>query len=440
MHDPSPRPRAFRPLGPLRGTALVPGDKSISHRALILAGLATGRSRIGGLSEGRDVLATAAGMRAFGARIGREGDSLTVDGLGGALLQPRAALAMGNSGTSARLLMGLAATRNLTATFTGDASLSRRPMSRIIAPLRRLGADISAAPGGLLPLTVRGLLPAAPLLHPMEVASAQVKSALLLAGLNTPGITRIFEPVPTRDHSERMLGAFGAELEVEEAADGRILCLRGEGALRAQTLSVPGDPSAAAFLLVAALIVPGSEILIQGVGINPTRTGLFEVLREMGADLRLSNQRTECGEPVADIAACHSHLRGVDVPPELAPSMIDEYPIFFIAAAFARGTSRTSGLSELRVKESDRLATMARGFAALGMAVEETVDGLAITGTGGEPLPGGTEPIDPQMDHRIAMSFAVAGLHCRAPLTIADMSPAGTSFPRFAETLEGLAA
>jgi 3-phosphoshikimate 1-carboxyvinyltransferase len=441
MHHPSPRPRAFRPLGPLRGTASVPGDKSISHRALILGALAAGRSRIEGLSEGGDVITTAAAMREFGARIGREGEAWAVDGVGtGGLLQPQAALDMGNSGTSARLLMGLAASRPLTTTFTGDASLSRRPMNRVIAPLRRLGADIAAAPGGRLPLTLRGHYPAAPLLHRMDVPSAQVKSALLLAGLAIPGTTRILEPVPTRDHSERMLEAFGARLEVEETAQGRLIGLRGEGELRPQALAVPRDPSAAAFLLVAALIVPGSEVRIEGVGVNPTRTGLFEVLREMGADLTLSNLRQQCGEPVADVTARHSMLRGVDVPPELAPSMIDEFPIFFIAAAFAQGTSRTTGLAELRIKESDRLAAMARGVAALGVTVEESPDGLAVSGNGGEALHGGGDPVDPQMDHRIAMSFAVAGLHCQGALTVMDMSAADTSFPGFTETLEGLAA
>jgi 3-phosphoshikimate 1-carboxyvinyltransferase len=274
----------------------------------------------------------------------------------------------------------------------------------------------------------------------MDVPSAQVKSALLLAGLNIPGTTRILEPVPTRDHSERMLAAFGAKLEVEETAQGRLIGVRGEGELHARTLTVPRDPSAAAFLLVAALIVPGSELRIEGVGVNPTRTGLFGVLREMGANIALTNHRDQGGEPVADIAARHSILRAVDVPPELAPSMIDEFPIFFIAAAFAQGTSRTSGLAELRIKESDRIAAMAQNLAALGVAVEESADGLAVTGSGGEALSGGGEPVDPRMDHRIAMSFAVAGLHSRRPLTIADMSASDTSFPGFTQTLEGLAA
>jgi 3-phosphoshikimate 1-carboxyvinyltransferase len=439
MHIGSPRPGSFAPRGPLQGTAAVPGDKSISHRALILAALARGRSEISGLSRGGDVQSTAKAMRAFGARIEAAGNAWIVDGVGtGALLQPAEALDMGNSGTSARLLMGLAATHPITATFVGDASLSRRPMNRVIAPLTRLGADFAASPGGRLPLTLRGLHPAAPMKHRMEVASAQVKSALLLAGLNTPGVTRVLEPVPTRDHSERMLAGAGADIWIEETPEGRLISLRGEAELKPQRFFVPRDPSQAAFLLVAALIVPGSEVRVEGVGTNPTRSGLFEVLREMGADLRFENLREEGGEPVADITARHSALRAVDVPPELAPAMIDEFPIFFIAAAVAEGTSRTSGLEELRVKESDRLAVMAQGLREIGVQVEEQADGLTITGSGGEPLPGrGT--IDPRLDHRIAMSFAVAGLHAKQPVTVSDMSPADTSFPDFAATLAGLA-
>jgi 3-phosphoshikimate 1-carboxyvinyltransferase len=440
MHSPSPRPGSFAPRGPLTGTADVPGDKSISHRALILAALARGRSEITGLSKGGDVLSTANAMRGFGATIEAQGDAWVVDGVGtGALLQPAQAIDMGNSGTSARLLMGLAATHPITATFIGDESLSRRPMNRVIAPLTRLGAEFAASPGGRLPLTVRGLQPAAPMLHRIEVASAQVKSALLLAALNTPGITRVLEPVPTRDHSERMLAGAGADIWIEETPEGRLISLRGEAELTPQRFVLPRDPSQAAFLLVAALIVPGSEVRVEGVGINPTRTGLFEMLREMGADLSFTNRREEGGEPVADITARHSALRAVEVPPELAPSMIDEFPIFFIAASFAQGTSRTRGLEELRVKESDRLAVMARGLREIGVPVEEQADGLTVTGTGGEPLPGGGT-IDPRLDHRVAMSFAIAGLHAKAPVTVSDMSPADTSFPDFAATLEGLAA
>ncbi|HEY0147678.1 MAG TPA: 3-phosphoshikimate 1-carboxyvinyltransferase [Allosphingosinicella sp.] len=438
MHAALPRPGRFAPRGPLRGTGAVPGDKSISHRALIFCALARGRSEIAGLSGGGDVLSTARALQALGATIERRAERWTVDGVGtGALLQPREALDMGNSGTSARLLMGLLATHPLTATFTGDRSLSRRPMNRVIAPLSRLGAVFTAAPGGRLPLTLQGNYPAAPLFHRMKVASAQVKSALLLAALNTPGITRILEQVPTRDHSERMLRAAGADLQIEETGEGRRLSLRGEAELKPQRIVVPADPSQAAFLLVAALVVPGSEVRVESVGINPTRAGLFEVLQEMGADLTVTNRREEGGEPVADLTARHSPLSAVDIPPELAPSMIDEFPIFFIAAAFAQGTSRTSGLAELRVKESDRLAAMAAGLAAIGVDAVESEDGLAVTGTGGDPLPGG-ERVDPNHDHRIAMSFAVAGLHARAAIEVADMTPVDTSFPGFEAQLESL--
>lgn len=425
----------FSASPPLRGEARIPGDKSISHRALMLAAMARGTSRIAGLSEGGDVGSTAAALRAMGIRIAREGPTWTVDGVGtGGLLQPETALDLGNSGTSARLLMGLVASHPMVAAFTGDASLSTRPMERVIRPLSRLGAGIAASPGGRLPLFMRGACPALPLEHRMEVPSAQVKSAILLAALNTPGITRVIEPTPTRDHSERMLKAFGAEIVVE----GERISLRGEAELRPRDIEVPGDPSAAAFPLVAALLVPGSKLRVANIGINPGRAGLFEILREMGADLEISNLRDAGGEPVADMSVEAFPLRGIDVPPELAPLMIDEFPILFAAAAFAQGTTRTRGLGELRVKESDRLAAMAEGLRTIGARVEEREDGLTIHGSGGEPLAGGAT-IDPRLDHRIAMAFAVAGLHCRRPVTIADMSAADTSFPGFATMLAGLA-
>ncbi|HEY0011377.1 MAG TPA: 3-phosphoshikimate 1-carboxyvinyltransferase [Allosphingosinicella sp.] len=432
MEGPAPQSTAFGPAGPLRGTATVPGDKSISHRALMFAALAAGRSRILGLSRGEDAAATARAMQAMGASVHwREDGGVEVDGIGvGALLQPATALDMGNSGTSARLLMGLVATHPIQATFIGDASLSRRPMERVAAPLRRTGAEILAAPGGTLPLTVRGLAPAVPLSTRLEVASAQVKSALLLAGLNTPGITRVIEPVATRDHSERMLKLFGAEITV----DGPEIALRGEAELRPQHLLVPGDPSAAAFLAVAASIVPGSDILIENVGINPHRTGLYTMLAEMGADIAFENPREASGEPVADLRVRHAPLRGVDVPPEIAPSMIDEYPIFFVAAAFAQGRSTARGLHELRVKESDRLAAMAEGLRAVGARAEEAEESIAIHGTGGAPLPGGAT-VATRLDHRIAMSFAVAALHSRAAIALDDFAPVQTSFPGFAATL-----
>ena len=430
-----PQQRQFGPAGPLRGTVRVPGDKSISHRALMLAALAVGRSRIEGLSEGADVAATAEAMRAMGARIERGADgAVAVDGVGvGGLLQPEGALDMGNSGTSARLLMGLASTHAIAATFTGDASLSRRPMERVAAPLRRTGAEIVTTPGGTLPLTVRGLCPAVPQSTRMEVASAQLKSALLLAGLNTPGVTRVNEPVPTRDHSERMLKLFGADI----ASEGGEIVLRGEAELAPQHLSIPGDPSAAAFLAAAALIVPASELRIEEVGTNPHRTGLYGVLREMGGDVAFENARELSGEPVADLVVRHSPLRAVEVSPDRVPAMIDEFPIFFVAAAFAEGTSRARGLAELRVKESDRIAAMAGGLRAIGAEVEESEDGLAIRGSGGEPLAGGGT-VATRLDHRIAMSFAVAGLHSRAPVTLDDFGAVATSFPGFEDLLRSL--
>ncbi|MBS0502533.1 MAG: 3-phosphoshikimate 1-carboxyvinyltransferase [Proteobacteria bacterium] len=429
----------FARSGPLTGAARVPGDKSISHRALMLSALAVGESRVEGLLEGEDVLATAAAMRAMGATIERGADGAwTIAGMGvGGLLQPQQALDMGNSGTSTRLLMGLVASHPITATFNGDASLSRRPMNRVIEPLVLMGADVTASPGGRLPLMLRGLCPAVPIAYRLPVASAQVKSAVLLAGLNTPGITRVIEPVPTRDHSERMLAGFGAELTVELVDGERHIRIRGEAELKPQQIVVPGDPSSAAFPIVAATIVPGSAITIENVGINPTRAGLYEVLRMMGAEIAFSNPREVGGEPVADITACFSTLSGIDVPPDLAPSMIDEYPVLFVAAAFAQGRTVMRGLEELRVKESDRIATMAEGLRAIGARVEELPDGLIVEGTGGEPLPG-SATVASKLDHRIAMSFAVTGLNCVEPVTVDDMAPVATSFPGFADLLAGL--
>jgi 3-phosphoshikimate 1-carboxyvinyltransferase len=426
--------------GPLRGELTVPGDKSISHRALVLSALAVGESRVDGLLEGEDVLATAAAMRAMGASIERKGEGRwTVRGVGvGGLLQPARALDMGNSGTSTRLLMGLVASHPITATFTGDASLSRRPMARVIEPLSRMGADVTASPGGTLPLMVRGLCPAVPIAYALPVASAQVKSAVLLAGLNAPGVTRVIEPVPTRDHSERMLAGFGADVRVEETAEGRVITLAGEAELRPQDIVVPGDPSSAAFWAVAASVVPGSDLLIRNVGLNPTRTGLIAALRLMGADIAELDARTVGGEPVADLRVRHAPLRGVEVPPQLAPSMIDEYPVLFVAAAFAAGRTVARGAHELRVKESDRIAAMAAALGANGVAVQEFDDGLAIEGTGGDPIPGGGV-VQTRLDHRIAMSMAVAALHARAPVALDDASPVATSYPGFFATLAGAA-
>ena len=442
MTNALPRPMHFSAKGPLCGRARVPGDKSISHRSLMLSALAVGESVVEGLLEGEDVLATAAAMRAMGAGIERGADDVwRIHGVGvGGLLQPESALDMGNSGTSTRLLMGLVASHPITATFIGDASLSRRPMNRVIEPLARMGADFTASPGGRLPLMLRGLSPAVPIEYRLPVASAQVKSAVLLAGLNTPGVTRVIEPVPTRDHSERMLTGFGAELTVEQDGQAtRIISIRGEAELRPQHIVVPGDPSSAAFPVVAALLVPGSEVTILNVGLNPTRAGLFEILRAMGADLTFIDECVVGGEPVADIRVRHSALTGIEVPPEVAPSMIDEFPILFVAAALAKGRTVARGLEELRVKESDRLTTMADGLRTAGARVQELEDGLVIDGSDGAPLPGGAT-IAAKLDHRIAMSFAIAGLVAARPIVIDDMAPVATSFPGFVDLLTTLGA
>lgn len=436
------RPRRFLPSAPLKGRIRVPGDKSISHRSIMLGALAVGETRVTGLLEGEDVLSTAAAMRAMGAQVERLGEgSWSVHGVGvGALLQPQAALDMGNSGTSTRLLMGLVASHPITASFIGDASLSKRPMGRVIEPLSRMGAQFTASPGDRLPLMLRGAQPAVPIEYRLPVASAQVKSAVLLAGLNTPGVTTVIEPIPTRDHSERMLRGFGAQLDVEIETDGtRVIRIRGEAELRPQVIDVPGDPSSAAFFIVAALVVPGSELLIENVGLNPTRAGLVEVLQQMGGDITMRNAREVGGEPVADLLVKHSALRGIAVDPAIAPSMIDEFPALFVAAALAEGTTVTTGLDELRVKESDRLAVMAAALSAAGARVSEQEDGLTIEGTGGEPLPGTAGAIATHLDHRIAMSMAVAGLASKAGVEVDDTRPIATSFPVFEAMLDGLA-
>ena len=442
MTDQNASPRSFSASVPLKGRIAIPGDKSISHRSLMLSALAVGESRVTGLLEGHDVLATAAAMRAMGATIERRPDGeWRIHGVGvGGLLQPHEALDMGNSGTSTRLLMGLVASHPITATFVGDASLSGRPMGRVIDPLAQMGADVTSSPGGRLPLMVRGLAPAIPLAYRLPVASAQVKSAVLLAGLNTPGITEVIEPVPTRDHSERMLRGFGADLTVETDADGtRHIRIVGEAELKPQTIVVPGDPSSAAFFIVAALIVPGSYVTITNVGLNPTRAGLIDVLRQMGGDIELVNRREVGGEPVADLHVRHSALTAIDVDPAVAPSMIDEFPILFVAAALAQGRTTTTGLDELRVKESDRIAVMATGLKAIGARVTETEDGLIIDGTGGDPLPGTADgaSVVTHLDHRIAMSMAIAGIASRNGVEVDDTRPIATSFPVFESLLEG---
>lgn len=432
----------FSRSGPLSGTVAVPGDKSISHRSLMLSALAVGHSRIEGLLEGEDVLATAAAMRAMGAHIERDAVGVWhVQGVGvGTLLQPATALDMGNSGTSTRLLMGLVASHDLTVTFTGDASLSKRPMGRVIDPLGLMGAEFTASPGGRLPLMVRGMVPSIPIAYQLPVASAQVKSAILLAGLNTPGVTRVIEPVPTRDHSERMLKGFGAELSVEVEPNGtRIISLRGEAELMPQNIKVPGDPSSAAFPIVAALLVPGSKVRINNIGMNPTRAGLITVLRAMGGRIQALDEREVGGEMVADLLVEASSLTGIEPDPAIVPSMVDEFPILFVAAAMAKGRSVFRGLEELRVKESDRIAVMATGLRAIGVSVEELEDGLIIEGRDGEPFTGGVT-IATELDHRIAMSFAVAGLVSKDAITLDDASPVATSFPTFFAMLEELGA
>jgi len=430
------------PGGPLAGRVRVPGDKSISHRALMIGAVAVGETIVHDLLEGADVLATAAAMTALGAEVvppAGPGAPWRVFGTGvGGLAEPAEVLDMGNSGTSARLLLGLLATHPLTAVLTGDASLVRRPMARVTAPLEAMGAVFTGRRGGRLPLAVRGADAPVPIVYDLPVASAQVKSAVLLAGLNAPGETAVIERRPTRDHTEHMLRAFGATLSVAADGDTETIVLRGQPELAGRAVRVPGDISSAAFPLVAALIRPGSEVVLEGVGVNPRRTGLLDTLVEMGADLTLHNPRTEAGEPIADLHARGGPLRGVDVPPERAPRMIDEYPALAMAAACAVGTTRMPGVGELRVKESDRLAGLAAGLAACGVAVEAGADSLTVTGTGRPPAGGAT--VAAALDHRIAMSFLVLGGAAAAPVAVDDAAPIATSFPGFAETMAGLGA
>jgi len=433
----------FAPKGPLRGNVRVPGDKSISHRSIMFASLAVGKSTITGLLEGEDVMATADAMRAMGADIMREDDGVwSVHGVGvGGLMQPKSALDMGNSGTSTRLLMGLVASHDISVTFIGDESLSVRPMARVTDPLSLCGASFSTSSGGTLPAMVQGIVPAVPMTYELPMASAQVKSAVLLAGLNTAGVTTVIEPIPTRDHSERMLKGFGADLSVTLREDGaRVIKLRGEAELKPQNIEVPGDPSSAAFPVVAALIIEGSDVIVENVGMNPTRTGIFAMLKEMGGDLTFLNERIVGGEDVADIHVRHSNLSAIIVPADVAPSMIDEFPIFFIAASMADGITKTSGLDELRVKESDRLALMAKGLQSLGVELSEQEDGLYITGSGGALLNGSANdaPIVTALDHRIAMSFAIAGQVSASGVYVDDMAPVRTSFPTFEDMLKEL--
>jgi len=424
----------------LHGEVRLPGDKSISHRALIMGALAVGETRINGLLEGDDVMRTAAALRRLGAVVTRDGDGTwRVHGRGvGGFDEPETVLDLGNSGTGVRLLMGAVAGLPATTFFTGDASLRRRPMERVIRPLTEMGVQVLAREGGRLPLACTGPQVLLPLDYTLPVASAQVKSAILLAGIAAPGITTVIEPHPTRDHTETLLDQFGASVEIEEQADGgRRVSVTGEPELAAQPIRVPVDPSSAAFLAVAALLTPGSEVRLPGVGTNPLRFGLYEVLAEMGADIEIRSRQGP-GEPVADLLVRSSELHGVTVPPEIAPRMIDEYPVLAVAAACARGTTVMNGLAELRVKESDRLAAVAGGLAACGVVVEEGEDRLVVHGNPGA-VDGGTV-IRSGLDHRIAMAFLVLGLASRDGIAIDDAATIATSFPDFAETLRTLGA
>lgn len=448
MNSPSQtRSSTARPGSRLDGEIAVPGDKSISHRALMLGGLAVGETVIHGLLEGEDVLRTAAAMRALGATADKAADGTwRVHGRGvGGLVEPGDVLDLGNSGTSARLLMGILATAPFTTFMTGDASLRRRPMGRVATPLSLFGARFvarGAADGKtLLPLALTGAADPVPVVYKLPVASAQVKSAVLLAGLGAPGETAVIESALTRDHTELMLRHFGAELRTEPNGDGATkITVVGLPELTGRTVRVPGDPSSAAFPLVAALLIPGSRVTVRNVALNPRRAGLFETLREMGADLTITNARTEAGEPVGDLTAVAGALNGIDVPPERAPTMIDEYPVLAVAAAFAHGDTKMRGLGELRVKESDRLAAIAQGLAACGVEVLIDGDDLIVRG-GGQPPAGmttGAAAIPTNLDHRIAMAFLVMGLAARNPVTVDDASPIDTSFPGFAELMRGL--
>ncbi len=424
--------------GPLQGVITVPGDKSISHRALMFAALAIGETRITGLLEGEDVLRTAAAMRALGAGLTQDapGD-WRVSGVGiGGLAEPGDVLDMGNSGTAARLLTGILATHPIFTVLTGDASLRRRPMARVTGPLAQTGAVFAGRAGGHLPLAITGAAHALPLTYRMPVASAQVKSAILLAGLNARGETCVEEPVPTRDHTENMLRHFGATVDVAQDGTGRVIRLAGQPELLAADVAVPGDPSSAAFPLVAALLVPGSSVTVRGVGLNPLRTGLLTALRAMGAAITVAHEHLQGGEPVGDITADASDLTASDTEPALAPGMIDEFPILAVACACARGTSRLRGLGELRVKESDRLVATAAMLAANGVAIDVDGDDLVITGAGGPPPGGGL--VTTHMDHRLAMSALVLGSVSRAPVRVDDTGFIDTSFPGFAALMTGL--
>ncbi|PWW00368.1 3-phosphoshikimate 1-carboxyvinyltransferase [Hoeflea marina] len=441
----APTPATARRSSALSGDIRIPGDKSISHRSFMFGGLASGETRITGLLEGEDVINTGRAMQAMGASIRKDGDTWIIQGTGnGCLLAPEAPLDFGNAGTGCRLTMGLVGVYDFPSTFIGDASLSRRPMGRVLDPLRLMGVQVTSEPGDRLPVTLRGPAIPTPISYRVPMPSAQVKSAVLLAGLNTPGVTTVIEPVMTRDHTEKMLAGFGADLTVEtDAAGVRTIRLEGRGRLTGQVIDVPGDPSSTAFPLVAALLVPGSDVTIRNVLMNPTRTGLILTLREMGADIEILDPRLAGGEDVADLRVRASELTGVTVPAERAPSMIDEYPVLAVAACFARGETVMTGLDELRVKESDRLAAVARGLELNGADCTEGPDWLSVRGRPdgrglGNPSPDAR--VVTWLDHRIAMSFLVMGLASEHPVTVDDAAIIATSFPEFMQLMAGLGA
>ena len=436
------QPMTSAKCGPLTGVAEVPGDKSISHRALIFGAMAVGETTISGLLEGQDVLDTALAMQAFGATVTQVGPGdWSVHGVGvGGFAEPANVIDCGNSGTGVRLIMGCMATTPITATFTGDASLRKRPMGRVTDPLSLFGTQAYGRKGGRLPMTLVGAANPLPVRYALPVASAQVKSAVLLAGLNAPGETVVIEREPTRDHSERMLLGFGAQLSVDRTAEGHVITLQGRPELRPQTVAVPRDPSSAAFPTCAALIVEGSDITVPGVSQNLTRNGLYLTLVEMGAKIEFLNPREEGGEPVADLRVRFSgDMAGIEVPPDRAPSMIDEYPILSVVASFASGKTVMRGVKELRVKESDRIDAMARGLEACGVKIEEDEDTLTVHGMGPGGMPGGATCAT-HLDHRIAMSFLIAGMASRKPVSVDDGSPIVTSFPIFEGLMNGLGA
>jgi 3-phosphoshikimate 1-carboxyvinyltransferase len=439
MHNANPLPLTARRSGPLTGTTQVPGDKSISQRALILGALAAGETVISGLLESGDVHSTAGALCGFGATLTRIGPgNWRVQGTGvGNWQAPGAALDFGNSGTGSRLVMGAMATTPITAVFTGDASLRSRPMARVVAPLEAFGITYEGqGPKALMPLTLHGAKNARAVTAHVATASAQVKSALLLAALNADGVSRISQDALTRDHSEKMLAAFGADITVTPKDGGEVIEIHGPAKLTGCAVDVPRDPSSAAFAIVAALIVPGSEIELPGIMLNPRRTGLIDTLLEMGANIEIRNRRTSGGEESGDLIVRHSQLKGVEVPAGRAPSMIDEYPILAVAAAFASGKTAMRGLEELRVKESDRLEAVAAGLKANGVRYEIEGDDLIVTG--GDVPGGGT--VATHMDHRIAMSFLTMGLASRKPVTVDDVTMIATSFPEYQDLMRNLGA